>query len=402
MTGNQQPAPTAVNLASPDTQALHMETRFHQLDSAMTLELYMEAFRAVEDIWGLITLSKKPPKASVLANYYTKASLVFWKSDSYLFHAAALYKLFHLNRDLKKTLQPEELRQLASLVLCSTLAIPLPHTRERSDSLLEPYSVTGGPGEMSISKQKVLASLLGMNIPPTRISLIRELEKHGVHELVHPELRHLFQDMQVRFHPLRLADRIKPSLEFIGSQEDLAQYKRPLEIVAVSRIVLQVSQVYESVKTEKLLKLCPFAGSAAKLERLMTELTRNLELSVRFDHRNDCIRFGLYSDRPTSGSGGPNVLVGEGYLPQQSLSNQLVALGTALSRVTAVMDDMGIAVTDEKKLKNETRARIVRAYLQTCDQTHARMLQRREMIEKRKETWEKLAEQKVRDNCDRS
>merc|ERR1719431_2270060 len=49
----------SVNLSNPDTQSLHLETKICQLDSAVHIELWQEAFKAVEDIHYLMSLSKR-------------------------------------------------------------------------------------------------------------------------------------------------------------------------------------------------------------------------------------------------------------------------------------------------------------------------------------------------------
>lgn len=68
---------TSVNLNNPESQAMHLETRLVQLDSAIQMELWQEAYKATEDIHGLMTLSKKSPKPQLMANYYQKLALVF-------------------------------------------------------------------------------------------------------------------------------------------------------------------------------------------------------------------------------------------------------------------------------------------------------------------------------------
>lgn len=67
----------------------------------------------MEDIHGLMSLPKKAPKPQLLANYYQKLALVFWKAGNYLFHASAQFRLFTLCRELKKTLTQEEVQKYA-------------------------------------------------------------------------------------------------------------------------------------------------------------------------------------------------------------------------------------------------------------------------------------------------
>ena len=69
---------------------------------------FQEAFKAVEDVYGLMQLSKRPPKPQVMANYYQKVALVFWKAENYLFHACTLHRLYVLSREQKRTMTTEE------------------------------------------------------------------------------------------------------------------------------------------------------------------------------------------------------------------------------------------------------------------------------------------------------
>lgn len=59
-----------------------------------------------------MNLSKKPPVPKTMANYYSKLAMVFWKAGYYLFHAAALFKLFQLSKDMKKNMTADELQRL--------------------------------------------------------------------------------------------------------------------------------------------------------------------------------------------------------------------------------------------------------------------------------------------------
>lgn len=102
---------TAINLNNPESQSMHLETRLVQLDSAISMELWQEAFKAVEDIHGLFSLSKKPPKPQLMANYYNKVSTVFWKSGNALFHASTLHRLYHLSREMRKNLTQDEMQR---------------------------------------------------------------------------------------------------------------------------------------------------------------------------------------------------------------------------------------------------------------------------------------------------
>ena len=54
------------------------------------MELWQEAYKAVEDIHNLMGISKKALQPKMMAQYYLKLALVFWKSGNQLYHAAAV------------------------------------------------------------------------------------------------------------------------------------------------------------------------------------------------------------------------------------------------------------------------------------------------------------------------
>jgi translation initiation factor 3 subunit A len=72
----------------------HLTTRFAQLEMATSLELWGEGFRTVEDIYAVMQISKKAPKAKLLARYYHQLTEIFWVSGHHLFHALACHKHF--------------------------------------------------------------------------------------------------------------------------------------------------------------------------------------------------------------------------------------------------------------------------------------------------------------------
>lgn len=157
-----------VNISKPETQQLNLETRLNQLDSAIQMELWQEAYKAIEDIHGLMALSSKPPQSRTMANFYQKLAMVFWKAGNQLFHAAALLRNFQLFRDLKKAISDDELQRMASHVLVAALAVPLPSAHPEYDRFIE-------TDKSPLEKAQRLAVLLGLAQPPTRASLLKEI-----------------------------------------------------------------------------------------------------------------------------------------------------------------------------------------------------------------------------------
>ena len=79
----------------------------------------------MEDIYYLMTITKRAPHPQKLAEFYSKLGLVFSRAKMDLFHSCTQHKLFKLTRDLRKNLSQAELSLLASKMLIATLSIPI-------------------------------------------------------------------------------------------------------------------------------------------------------------------------------------------------------------------------------------------------------------------------------------
>ena len=95
----------------PETVQCLVDVRFEQLESSIKIDLWQEAFRAIEEIHHLLGIGGKVPKPALLDNFYAKQAKVYWMAQNALFHAAALHKLFVLRKEQKKTFSAEEAQQ---------------------------------------------------------------------------------------------------------------------------------------------------------------------------------------------------------------------------------------------------------------------------------------------------
>nr|GMC80836.1 eukaryotic translation initiation factor 3 subunit A-like [Ipomoea batatas] len=112
------------DLSAPESLQLYLDTRFEQLKVATELNLWQEAFRSIEDIYGLMCLVKKTPKPSLLVVYYAKLTEIFWISSSHLYHAYAWLKLFSIQKSFNKNLSQKDLQVIASSVVLAALTVP--------------------------------------------------------------------------------------------------------------------------------------------------------------------------------------------------------------------------------------------------------------------------------------
>ncbi|QQP35662.1 Eukaryotic translation initiation factor 3 subunit A [Caligus rogercresseyi] len=369
----------SLDLTSVETQQLNLDTRLVQLDFAIQLELWHEAYKAVEDIHGLMTFSKKTFQPKTMSNYYQKLALVFWKSGYHLFHATAILKHFQLSRDMKKNLSPEELGKMASRVLIAVLATPLSDTRPEFDQFIE----------MEYSPQdKVvrLSLLLGLSQPPTRSSLIKDILRSGILQAALPEMQDLYQHLEVDFEPMKLCDRIQSFADTVCSSDELSfleQYLHTLKDITLVRLLKQVSQIYSSICFNRLLELAPFSSPFA-LERIIVECARFNDLQVRIDHRSRTLHFGSELSEVSGGKeeDGPHLQD----MPSEQIRNQLMVMTSVLERSVHVI------APDKMKVENNAlRSKIIEAYQHSKVRDHERILLRQKAIENRKEYLEKKA-----------
>lgn len=374
-TNNQN---TGVSITKLETQQLCLETRLFQLDCAIQMELWQEAYKAIEDIHGLMALSKKTPVPKTMANYYQKLAMVFSKAGNQLFHAAALLKLFQLTRELKKNLTKDDMQRMASHVLLATMSIPLPSAHPEFDRFIE-------ADKSPLEKAQKLAVLLGLQQPPTRASLLKEVVRLNVPQLASEEYRNLYNWLEIDFNPLNLCKRVQTVVDAIesipGENNPLAPYIKPLKDVTIMRLIRQISQVYESIEFARLLNLAPFSN-IFELEKLLVESVRHNDMQIRIDHQKRCIYFGtdLTESQREDHPDGPSLQS----MPSEQIRSQLVNMSSVLHRAVSV-----VYPNRERDQRAKLRTQMVQHYHDIKDREHQRILQRQKIIEDRKEFIEK-------------
>ncbi|KAI0099662.1 hypothetical protein GGR51DRAFT_535363, partial [Nemania sp. FL0031] len=291
----------AINLNDPDTLQRHLETRFQQLNVAVELELWQEAFRSVEDIHTLLNLSKRPPKNVMMANYYEKLTRIFLVGENYLFHAAAWSRYYNLLRQSaalvasgqgKKADNPSateaDLQKAASFVLLSALSIPVISTTRSRGAMVD-------FDEARKNKNSRLTHLLGMSSAPTRAVLFRDALSKSLLKRARPEIRDLYNILEVDFHPLSICQKISPILTKIGTDAEMEKYILPLQQVILTRLFQQLSQVYESVDLAFVESLAnfpdPFQISRGTIEKFIMNGNKKGDLSIRMDHATGVLKF---------------------------------------------------------------------------------------------------------------
>jgi len=291
----------AINLSDPDTLQRHLDTRFQQLNVAVELELWQEAFRSVEDIHTLLSLSKRPAKNIMMANYFEKLTRIFLVSENYLFHAAAWSRYYNLLRQSaaavasghssKKdnpAVTETDMTKAASFVLLSALSIPVISTSRSRGALMN-------VDQARSNKNTRLTNLLGMSQAPTRAILFKDALSKGLLRRARPEIRDLYNILEVDFHPLSICKKISPILAKIGADEEMEKYVGPLQQVILTRLFQQLSQVYDSVEIKFVLDLAqfpdPFQVTSGTIEKFIMNGCKKGDLAIRIDHAAGVLTF---------------------------------------------------------------------------------------------------------------
>ncbi|CAI5504288.1 unnamed protein product [Closterium sp. Naga37s-1] len=399
------------DLSLPETLQLYLDTRFEQLKVATELGLWQEAFRSVEDIHGLMLLSKKAPKPQLMAVYYARLTRIFamaaGEGDSEgtgsssggaasgsarLYHAYAWYKLYLLQRSYNKNLKDKDLQLLASAVVLSALAVP-PY--ERFAGGAGAGGRGGAEGELAREKAVRMANLLGVVVDPkkdprqmlSRSALLQEITAKGVLAFVLPQVRELHHLVEVDFLPLDLAARVHPLLQRLPELSDvklsaaspvpkveLQTYTPALQRLATLRVVQQASQVYDVMTITSLCRMVPF-GDLVFVERVLAEAVAEGFVHVRLDFCEGTVKFGadeLESDR---------------------VRNHLATMARHLDRAVALIRLKTPAPVGEAAEQLPPAEEIQAA----VEKEHRRLIARKTLIERRKEEAEREVIEKERE-----
>eukprot|EP00736_Rhodelphis_marinus_P008580 Rmarinus@m.16385 len=359
----------AVNLSNPDTVQLMLETRFQQLNTAVEMDLWQEAFRTVEDIHTLITLSKTVMKPPMMAQYLQKLTRIFWVGKNYLFHAWTWYKLYVLTKSMKKKVKDEELQIMSSNVLLAALSVA---QTEQKEGILD-LEVSDAEKESKLR----MASLLGFTAGfPKLDTLFAEIENKSVLSQVLPELAGLHHVLLEEFHPLDLCEQIKPTLDFLKEHPSLNQYVEPIQRLALLRMLQQLSQAYSVIKISEVHSKCYFS-SVLEVEKFVVDMVRQGELKARIDHQTGCLHFEQDAQQA-------NRL-------REHLDSLTKNLDVATKMIRGLSPDEPLP--EEKKAHDDMKHRVFTLVVKNFQSEQSRMNERKAVIEQRK----KIHEQHVRE-----
>jgi translation initiation factor 3 subunit A len=370
---------------TPESIEIQLQIRFNQLEVATTMEQWNEGFRTVEDIYSIMQLFKKVPKPKLMSVYYEKLTRIFWSSENYLFHAYAWSKYYQLYQEYKKeTMKSEEKNLLASSVLLSAICIPSLKNPSVASASNEVSS--SGNGNMSwlyddedilFEKNQQMALLLDFQSNPTRDALLGGIVSKGVLEDAYPEMKQLYAILETRFCPLTMISEVAPILTFVKNHSILSQYAPLLQKVLILKCVSQLSTVFSTYKISSLQNLMRSLGmSSVEIEKILVDSSgkgKIFQLSI--DHSTDCYHFGSQVDQSTI------------------IENQVVKFGYQFQKIVERIEPQSVATSAASY--NEYFNLIKKSYQEEAQQSLTWIVERKMIIERRKEGLERLQKDKV-------
>ncbi|KAJ1503756.1 eukaryotic translation initiation factor 3 subunit A [Coelomomyces lativittatus] len=304
VTNRQQPS-QAINLSDPDVLRRFLDTRFLQLQTATELELWQESFRSAEDICGLLlkaaeAIAPTDPHTSssvagllpfslltnkqhgtkmmqMLVQYYEKLTRIFAFSDDPVFLAAAWNEYYSWTINAKSTtpVTEESQRNIASHVLLATLCSPVLPSTSPADAPIRNH------------RKDRLTKMLGWRRVPDRAVLLGDAAKKNIISYAHQVVRQLYRVLEEEFHPLEIAQRMRPLLPQLQEIPEFRRYVQPLASITVFKVLQHISSIYTNITFNHLISLVSVFDtpiSLFELEKLIFQFNRLSNSEIRANH----------------------------------------------------------------------------------------------------------------------
>jgi translation initiation factor 3 subunit A len=283
----------------------------------------------------------------------------------------------------------ETRQQQASAVLLAALCIP----KTTSDIKSKNKPVTDrlaiqSTVEDDIAKEKMarMATLLGFHTrEPSREAILAEIRAKNIMNDVPQYLRELYVILEATTDPLDMVEKARPLLDALrkeaaaaGEDDDaeptaLGRYIEPLSNALLLKLIFNISAVYHTISLDHVKKLTSGLGVGfEQMEKSIVLSSQCRALSVRIDHRAGCIRFGSAA------------------LESDEMRGQLSTLAKRLSTACNIISPPDVASIRSERgaLYSDVRA--------TLDSEHIANLERKVVIEKRKEEAERIVQEQLR------
>jgi translation initiation factor 3 subunit A len=236
--------------------------------------------------------------------------------------------------------------------------------------------------EIVTQRNQQMATILDFESNPSRKALLQDILSRGLLQDVLPELKHLYELLDTKFHPLTMTKSLTNIIQFVKNHPSLNVYAIPLQRVIVLRVMQQLSKVYSVIKIEFLKTL--FVGltdlTFIDAEKIMIDGVMRRELQLSIDHINKAVKFVV---APTL----------------SSIENQITQFSKDLFQIKHVIQNKDIAngnthVLETIEKSKKERQQLFEKIKNSSDLLHTQLLARKNIIEKRKVDIERAQEER--------
>jgi len=227
-------------------------------------------------------------------------------------------------------------------------------------------------------------------------------------KLSSPEIKSLYNILQVTFDPLTLCSSIAPLLQTLSSDEAYAPYLTLLQRALLSRLLSQLSQVYSTFKITNLLALVAPLKDAGlegsfdeeQVEAYIMGCARRGELNVRVDHKEGSINFVddpfiAHDEQPTASTS--SVVMEASIQPSTAdlVRTRLSSVATCLHKSLAVIEDKAPTPTAEEQ------AATFKSLVGAVESERKALQLRRALVARRRELLSELSVRKEKEESSR-
>lgn len=266
-----------VDLSDNDTLQRYLDQRFQLVQCSVKLELWHEAFRAVEDVYHLIKMSKRAPKMSTLAAYYKNIAKIFYVSGDSLLHTTAWNKFYELYSSNPNATE-EEFKEYASIILLSALAIKL-------DIL----------PSVGLDSQLRLFRLVGIENKPSRKEIIDNILNSDISSKVDENVMELYTLIEKDFSIENIQSKLATLLPKLVTLPYFAQYSTQIRDVILRKLFVEISTKYETITIDELFKLAtlpePMNLGAWEVEKTLLQAAMDDYVSFTIDQAKNTVKF---------------------------------------------------------------------------------------------------------------
>ncbi|KAK5627902.1 hypothetical protein RRF57_003617 [Xylaria bambusicola] len=232
-----------------------------------------------------------------------------------------------------------------------------------------------------------------MSVAPTRAVLFRDALSKSLLKRARPEIRDLYNILEVDFHPLSICQKISPILTKIGTDPEMEKYILPLQQVILTRLFQQLSQVYESVDLAFVESLAnfpdPYQISRGTIEKFIMNGNKKGDLSIRMDHATGVLKFDkdvFASSKPVHAGSAAGSAESQTGTVQRLQSTPSEIVRSQLSRLANTLYTTCFYIDPSfRQSQVEARDAALARTKAGAEKEHRDTLSRKEIIQKRKE-----------------